>query len=359
MFAVHPLNHIDGCLMSGPHTGRNISSTIKVVSKKFAQDNNWASITTDGASNMLNAAHACCVNGVLNESVRCVAHALHLVTKPICSCPLVAKVRNYVKAMSRSPKNMDALNKVRKDGNKNKFKIDVPTRWSSTYDMLTSFHDRAEDIKLMQDKHFTQLSPEQTFTEDEIDEVKRLLTFLEPFAVLTTVFQGEDQPTLPHVWPSIVSLRRHVSPEPKDSPLMAKLRADLRETLNKKFGDIESSKMLTLATMLAPCYAHLRFLTEVEAAAVHSLMKKELVTMVKKKIQTVKRADPPAANVPSALRMLIGTRELPSNEPHSAADRELERYLQLTSSEKLVESYSERMLDFWRDTKAVSRIWLS
>jgi len=102
-----------------------------------------ASITTDGAPNMLNSA-----SSINEESGWCIPHRLHLVVLAAVeedpeAKSLISKVRQYSKSVRVSSKRTEALLQAQVEGKKLKLLLDNPLRWSSIYQMLERFRNNS------------------------------------------------------------------------------------------------------------------------------------------------------------------------------------------------------------------------
>ncbi|XP_042433857.1 zinc finger BED domain-containing protein RICESLEEPER 2-like [Zingiber officinale] len=145
--------------------------------------------------------------------VRCCAHILNLIVqeglKRIDSS--VDKIREYVKYVKgsqvRKQKYIESVTQTSLDSKKS-LRQDVPTRWNSTYLMLSSamYYRRAFNHLRLANTNFTHCP-----SVDEWGQVEKIFKFLEVFYETTTLFSGVKYPTANLYFPRIFTVQLTIS----------------------------------------------------------------------------------------------------------------------------------------------------
>ncbi|XP_042423183.1 zinc finger BED domain-containing protein RICESLEEPER 2-like [Zingiber officinale] len=145
--------------------------------------------------------------------VRCCAHILNLIVqeglKRIDSS--VDKIRECVKYVKcsqvRKQKFIESVTQTSLDSKKS-LRQDVPTRWNSTYLMLSSamYYRRAFNHLRLADTNFTHCP-----SVDEWGQVEKIFKFLEVFYETTTLFSGVKYPTANLYFPRIFTVQLTIS----------------------------------------------------------------------------------------------------------------------------------------------------
>lgn len=126
---------------------------------------------------------------------------------------------------------------------------DVPTRWSSTYDMLNSIFNNRIAIcsALMFSKHADLL-----LTPYEWEIVEVLIKFLFPFKVCTNFFQTDKQISLSAIYPLLHRLRKDYTLELDDDPNVIRgIKKSMAGILQQMINEYKGEFILA-ATFLDP-----------------------------------------------------------------------------------------------------------
>jgi len=204
--------------LKGPHTAQSIRVTLETIVEKHFPGRRvmLAAIATDGGANMVKA-----VTDYLGDedSIWCLAHQLHLVVTQTLDVPefrdVFESIREVVSKIRRSTTAREALHAAQFDSEKGllsfrdpsqttyaftagralELVLDVPTRWSSLYEILRRFYILWPFIRQLR------LADIELPTGDEIKALPHIITVLSPFAKLTKLASTETYPTLNLVLP--------------------------------------------------------------------------------------------------------------------------------------------------------------
>ena len=126
---------------------------------------------------------------------------------------------------------------------------DVPTRWSSTYDMLQSiFENRIPIVSaLMFSKHADLLPNSSEWT-----IIESLIAFLYPFKVGTNFFQTEQQVSISAIYPFLQRLKNnHTIELDSDPAIIQQMKRNMAVTLQQLINEYKGNIIMT-ATILDP-----------------------------------------------------------------------------------------------------------
>jgi hypothetical protein len=204
-----------------------------------------------------------------SHSWRCVAHKMNLVIRHVIddnASESIKRVRDVVLAIRSSCVLQQAYKDiVETQGGKVLMPIlDVETRWSSTYHMITRFLELWQTIMLMFlsgrfDENHNDI---EVPTPSDIEIVTSLKFLLKPAAEFTKFIEGEKYPTLPLVAPQIMMVKNSWEHFRCTNTTTTQYRDLLMEQFNHYFSFIWTIPNLALAaSALHPCYGHLDFIT--------------------------------------------------------------------------------------------------
>ncbi|XP_042408959.1 zinc finger BED domain-containing protein RICESLEEPER 2-like [Zingiber officinale] len=247
-----------------PHTGVALAEKIYSLACDWGIEKKLFSITLDNASandvcveilkTQLRLKNALIFDGILFY-VRCCAHILNLIVQDgLKEIDIVVdKIREsmkYVKgSQGRKEKFKNCVFQTSLDS-KRALMQDVPTRWNSTYRMLSSalFYHLAFCHLQLSDSNF-QSCP----TAKEWDRVKKKCRFLEVFHNATVDFSGSRYPTsnlyFPHVF--VIQLKLHEESSSQDL-YMKKITDQMFVKFNKYW--CEFNILFVIAVKFDPLY---------------------------------------------------------------------------------------------------------
>ncbi|XP_070007295.1 zinc finger BED domain-containing protein RICESLEEPER 2-like [Nicotiana sylvestris] len=166
----------------------------------------------------------------------------------------IAHVRYVVRYIRQSPARLRKFQECCESENivKKSLCLDVPTRWNSTYLMLSRAIEYERAIKEYSDHG----KPVGILTRTDWDEVKRIAQFLEIFYNLTLKVSGSLYVTSNAHFIEIgqvdVYLNRLITTEDK---LLSEMTLSMWKIFEKYWGEPKKiNKMIFIACVLDPCY---------------------------------------------------------------------------------------------------------
>ncbi|XP_070382769.1 E3 SUMO-protein ligase ZBED1-like [Dermacentor albipictus] len=181
--------------MQERHTGENITQRMQEVISAWKLDGKVTAVVTDNASNGINAVNA--LQGILEPNdVTCSAHSLHLSIKKALSnkeidglCQksgrLVAHFRHSTVASDELSRRQELLGLPTE-----RLMQSCPTRWSSTYQMLTKLIKHRSAIQsVLADRTIVTAKKAQNLeiSQHEWNVISELCEVLEPLHLATTI----------------------------------------------------------------------------------------------------------------------------------------------------------------------------
>ncbi|KAL8492851.1 hypothetical protein ACS0TY_024156 [Phlomoides rotata] len=195
------------CRMEPPHTGFELANKLFGFLKEWGIEKKVFSLTLDNASandNMqdnlkerLSLQNSLVCNGEFFH-VRCCAHILNLIVQEGLKVAdeALKKIRQSIKYVKSSEGRMktflECVTQVGGIDTKSGLRMDVCTRWNSTYTMLESaiVYKRAFSLLQLNDQGF-KFAP----TNEEWARGEKMCDFLRPFFVITNLISGSSYPT--------------------------------------------------------------------------------------------------------------------------------------------------------------------
>lgn len=237
-----------------------LSEEMSSALEEFEIKEKVTAIVTDNAPNATKS-----VKLLEKGQINCFAHTLNLtVTDGIKRDEPTKRVVKKVKDIVTFFHSSTVATKALKDSHKAtgttfyKLKQEVETRWNSKFTMMESYvqqHDQITTVLVLKGKMDSVISNE------ELGKCKDIMATLGPFYLATTEMSGEKMTSISKVIPIVNLLRKKL--EKDDSGLAAQLL----ESLNLRFVDIETNKFLSLATLLDPRFKEKAFANPQNARA--------------------------------------------------------------------------------------------
>ncbi|KAF7820822.1 zinc finger BED domain-containing protein RICESLEEPER 2-like [Senna tora] len=251
------------CKMEPPHTGIELANKVFECLKEWGIDRKVFSLTLDNASandNMQDILkeQLCLQNSLLCNGdffhVRCCAHILNLIVQEglkVTSGALF-KIRESIKYVKASEGRMinfrECVKQVGNIDTKTGLRMDVPTRWNSTFFTLECAikYRRAFTRLSLFDRHFKNCPTNEDWERGEL-----MCEFLRPFYVITNLFSGKSYPTsnayFLEIWRIECLLKQNL--ENSDS-LIKEMATRMKSKFDKYWKDY--SVILAIAAVLDP-----------------------------------------------------------------------------------------------------------
>lgn len=250
--------------MPPPHSGIALAEKIYSLVASWGIERKLFTLTLDNASannscvellkNQLNLQN-CLVDSGSFFHVKCCAHILNLIVKEGLKEVDVSieKVRECVKYVKGSPsrkkKFVECVVHTFLDS-KRSLKQDVPTRWNSTYLMISSalYYRLAFCHLELSDSNF-----KHNPSREEWEKLEKICAFLELFYDATTVFSSVRIPTSNLYFPEVFTIQLRLIEE-MDSydAYMKKIATDMYSKFDKYWK--EYSPLLAIAVVFDPRY---------------------------------------------------------------------------------------------------------
>ncbi|KAF7820826.1 zinc finger BED domain-containing protein RICESLEEPER 2-like [Senna tora] len=251
------------CKMEPLYTGIELANKVFECLKEWGIDRKVFSLTLDNASandNMQDILkeQLCLQNSLLCNGdffhVRCCAHILNLIVQEGLKVTNGAlfKIRESIKYVKASEGRMinfrECVKQVGNIDTKIGLRMDVPTRWNSTFFMLECAikYRRAFTRLSLSDRHFKNCPSNEDWERGEL-----MCEFLRPFYVITNLFSGSSYPTsnayFLEIWKIECLLKQNL--ENSDS-LIKEMATRMKSKFDKYWKDY--SVILAIAAVLDP-----------------------------------------------------------------------------------------------------------
>jgi len=267
--------HFGSCLLeciryTDRHTADNLCTELRRVIGYWELETKLVAIVTDNAANISAAVGQLqqsdsAFQGV--EHVRCFAHTLNLVVQQAVQTinDLKTKVKKVVAYFHQSTVAAAKLEELQEQMRPNqqplKLKNDVVTRWNSTLHMCERICEVQEPLNAT---IAVLMNPVECLTTEEWQALREITVILKPFDAVTMEVSAEMSVTASKI---IMLSRGLVTACHKIEPILTNdvskaLTTKLLEGMQKRFGGLESNKLLARATFLDPRFKKKGFVTE-------------------------------------------------------------------------------------------------
>lgn len=306
------------------HTIANVIS--RILNEYKLDPSKLLSMTTDNAKSMIAAKEI--LSRQLNQPIltcRCIAHIINLIVKNnLLQSKLITDARSLALSIKSSPKTKNAL-KSKVSPNNKKFvtvKIDVPTRWNSTYIMINSIIENEEII--------TGTDDIDVFTKNDWARLKTLGTILKPFYDLTTAASTSEYPLVGMLYTIIEAIKTTVK---NVSAYDKKMSQGMIQTCDKYFSNIDDKFYISM--VLDPRNKLSRILDPREKEKVRQIFIKEY-QFYKKLYPNINQQKEEKQNPDDIMALLF---------PTNTVIDELEHYL---ASPVSPQTKGNAILDWWK-----------
>ncbi|XP_076013422.1 E3 SUMO-protein ligase ZBED1-like [Genypterus blacodes] len=247
----------------------------------WAITNKVKCLVTDAAPNMIASTRQL----QIRHSI-CIAHSLNLLVRKSCDqIPTLTsirhKARHIVTYFRSSTTAKEELAQVQQQMGRTTLKLinEVPTRWNSTYEMLSRLHDEREPVWVSLTSLKTDLTP---LTADEYNIIEEALLVLAPFHQATVELSEERRVSGSKV--ILMMKMLYLALECNASDLRTQAAIHLHEHLKRRVTDtasnLESLSVLTLATLLGPRFKSFGFRSSSKCNEAVSRLRSECASII-------------------------------------------------------------------------------
>ncbi len=264
------------------HTSENLRDILLETLEEWNLTEKLITGVLDNARNMTKAWEL-----LQRPFVNCFAHTMNLAVKKGLAVPslhdTLKRARRLVCHFHHSPTQLEALKRKQESLNLpvHKLKMDVETRWNSTYDMIVSILENEEAVaaSLKMEKKYRHLA----LTPDELTSLEEAKDLLKPWKELTVTMSSEKDVTISLVTPSLHKLKNILLQQRDgDSEITREMKEAMQNDLKTRYKDESVRLFLHVACLLDPRFKSLDFLTEEERWEAHCDLKHRMVLQEQK-----------------------------------------------------------------------------
>ena len=236
------------------HTGNNVASDLKAVTTEWNLDSKVTGVTTDNTSNMVAAL-------VLLPWPRmpCFAHTLQLAVKDGLKVQAVADIltrcKKIVGHFKPSLVASAALEETQKRLGLPKKKLvqEVPTRWNSSYTMLSCLVEQQVAVSAVLAESSKTTDRDLILSSAEIAAMECAISVLQPLAQATEMLGGEKIPSISVIQPVLTALRRkHLQTSAVEPQMAVHMKQAIAKNIDNHFSDVQQRNLMLCATCLDP-----------------------------------------------------------------------------------------------------------
>lgn len=251
----HYLNVDQGCVVKGTigifqlterHTSENIVKEIQNIFSEWGLEvEKTLAVISDNAANITKAVELMFGKG---KHIPCFAHTLNLLaTKAINDVPELTELLKKVKAIvGWFHHSTSACDELRRITNKTVVQ-DVPTRWNSTYNMLTRFIELRSCINEIINRN---KSAPPMLSAAEMEALEEACQVLEPLSIATNDISSETYLTSSMAIPVASILKDSIEKLDPKNEMGKALKESVLAQHKKRFGLIEQVPLLALSCIL-------------------------------------------------------------------------------------------------------------
>lgn len=254
-----------GCAqLTERHTAVNLKEEMLKVAKFWNIDKKVRTVTTDNAANIVAAVretgwtHIPCMAHTLNLVVQAASQTIEILTKKV-----KAIVGHFHRSTTANAKFFAMQTQLNSSKAPLKLKMDVVTRWNSTFIMYERVCELQEPLEATLGLLH---NPVPALTSEEWDVLKEVCQILKPFDLATTELSAEKNISISKVIPMVAGITRAVT-APKVELKTAsgkKLTKALLTELNTRFENVEKKTEYAFATFLDPRFRQKGFMDSEE-----------------------------------------------------------------------------------------------
>ncbi|XP_048730602.2 E3 SUMO-protein ligase ZBED1-like [Ostrea edulis] len=276
--------------MPESHTAENVASVIREACKEWKLPSPLGPppLVSDNAANMLKAGQiiGCIHIGGLAHTLNLAAQR-SLKVKTVSN--LLARIRTIVAFFHRSTVAASVL-KAKAELlaiPNHKLKIDVCTRWNSTFDMIERFLEmqaaviaslRCKELSHIKNKDISNLSDES------VSLAENIAACLKPLKDMTTMLCTESTPTLSVIMPLHRQLITNILvAKEDDSHTVVEMKKLMKNDLESRYAD--KKDFLNMVSAIDPRFKSLPYLTDEEKTDVFDHVTQEAVRLAGAKLK--------------------------------------------------------------------------
>lgn len=269
------------------HTSEYLGKVLSDICKTWnIPDDRILCIVTDNGCNIKHAIHT---TFGYHRHLPCFAHCLNLVAqKSIASSvrfqTIVTKVKHIVTHFKHSVRASDELMRLqmlqgKTEGTCLKLKQDCPTRWNSTFYMLSRF---IEVVDIVSQVLLSETSSLEMITHEERKVIIDAIKILSPLEQITVEVSGEQYLTCSKIIPLTNCLIKRLEGKTPITDISKELHKNILQEVNHRFGPnsyIKKNEFLSIATLLDPRFKKIHFGSAMECANVINTVSKLMKNM--------------------------------------------------------------------------------
>ena len=236
------------CCSNEPHTSTNLKEQFDTVFASWNLKTNGTTpvmVTTDNAANIKSAISSSKYD---LRQIGCFAHTINLAVqkanKTRTAEHIIAQVKQIVKYFHRSPTAKGVLTSKQQLLQKKPHRliIDVSTRWNSTLAMLVRFEEQRSAVYAALDE-LKKNDLLLTLSRVNAADVEHMISFLQPFKMVTDVISGENYCTVSLIKPLITTLMEQSQPSDDDPKILKEMKVAVVLDLKDRYGDCSPSPL--------------------------------------------------------------------------------------------------------------------
>ncbi|KAL0161448.1 hypothetical protein M9458_045173, partial [Cirrhinus mrigala] len=217
----------------------------------------------------------------------CFAHTINLIVKrAVEEHEVMADIRSRARRVvsyfrsSTNATEMLILAQERMGRQPLKLLQEVDTRWNSTHDMLQRLIDLREPVGAALASLSNDIMP---LSSADFDIISESLEVLAPFRYATEELSGEKRVSASKIIPVIRMIQRKVAEKTAlaRNASASSLGMALQQYINKRCSNVESIRVLTLATLLDPRFKTLGFGNQDNARKAEQLLTDECASIIR------------------------------------------------------------------------------
>lgn len=248
--------------ISERHTANNLQVAIEKVISEFFGERNPTAIVSDNAANIQLATSR------ISYNIPCFAHTLQLCVRAGLEVTSVAsllrKGRALVAHFKHSTTATAALCEASAQHSCSSSKLiqDVPTRWNSSWEMLTRLYSMRAPVSTVLLSSTKSSESKLLLTPEEWTLVGELVEVLRPLSLVTESLSAESYPTISFAYPQFLNLiNSSMQINPVDSDAVCDLKTSVSSAINQRLGaNLNLTKFLGVSCLLDPRFKALSFL---------------------------------------------------------------------------------------------------